>query len=413
MLLSLVFVLLMTMVVPTGVSAQGGPGKGNPPPGQEKPKGGEGDQGNNGAPGNSGEAVKAVGQLAAQGNNPVETRLINMRASRLIGLPIVNRAGKEIGRVADVLVNLRGQRQSGNGQQPANGGPVANGRADYLVARFGDVLGWGGETVPVPLTALRLHVVDGGALGFDDNLVYFPGTEPGDNAVAARKQFFNGNTLVLAGQEQDLKGAPQYDLNQLRNDADPSWDRSLRAYWQGLGTSFPEDKAGDGAAYRVASVQNLDRFGLRELGGNGLGSVADVLLTLGVANPSQVPVAAAEAAVNSGNNGNGNNADDQKRAAAAAPVLAQTLPIVGSRMDYVLVNHGGWWGWGAKTTPLPLSMLIMDRNYDQRSVYTEADGKMLENAPAVDKDPGNELNDGNFFQRVRAYWQDAGFGPFE
>ena len=62
-------------------------------------------------------------------------------------------------------------------------------------------------------------------------------------------------------------------------------------------------------------------------------------------------------------------------------------------------------GLGGEDDAVALSMLIMDRNYDQRSVYTEADGKMLENA-AVDKDPGNELNDGNFFQRVRAYWQD-------
>jgi hypothetical protein len=57
-------------------------------------------------------------------------------------------------------------------------------------------------------------------------------------------------------------------------------------------------------------------------------------------------------------------------------------------------------------------MLMMDRDYDERAMYAEANDNLLEDAPALDGDPASDLNEPNYFSRVHAYWQEAGFGPF-
>ena len=405
-------VLILAIIPLPALAQEGGPGKGNPPPGQAKEKGKEGDGGNNAV-------VQKLGQLAGQDNAQAgESRLVNIPGQRLIGLPIVNMQGKQIGKVDDLLLSFVGQRQSGNPDKPASGGLVAGARIDYVVARFGGTLGLGEETTLVPLSAVRLHLVDAARLGFDDNLLYFQGAEPGDNGLELRKQFFNGNALLLASDQVELRGAPQFDLNRLGDVADPTWDRNLRAYWQGFGPTWPETQVQNGAAYRLVGVRSLDKFALRELGGDALGGIQDVLVTLAVSNPLQSPLPPAAAPEGDAGNTSGdgllnNNSKDQARADAVAQALASALPIVDARVRYALVGHGGWWGLGAKTSPLPVSMLMMDRDYDQRTAYVEANDNLLKDSPAADAKDGNDLNDPNFFNRVHAYWQEAGFGPFE
>jgi hypothetical protein len=420
---------LVLVVLPLGAYAQGGPGKGNPPPGQTKPKGGEGDSGdgaaatNNGQQGNNDQQTNNGQQdnKNLQGNNnqqanngqqgtSEQVRAVNIRGKRFIGLPIINREGKKIGEVSDVLVDMDGQRQSAAADRPASGGPIRSGWANYVLARSGGTLGLGGEVVPVPLTALRLHLVDGQRLGIDNNMLYFDGTAPGDDALKVRRDFYNQNALVLVSDLQDLSQAPQVDLNGFSRMTDPSWDQNLRGYWSGLGAALPQAPALNGAAYRVSSVRTLDQYAVHELGGSGLGWIDDVLLTLGLANPTQAPLAAGTA---SGNPVASATPTDANRANIAASALSAALPIVGAQVNYALVGHGGWWGIGANYTPVPVSLLTMDRDYNQKTVYMEADKSLLDGSPSLDNNQANELNDGNYFQRVRAYWQDAGFGPFD
>lgn len=360
-----------------------------------------------------GAEARPTGQEGQPADQP---RYINIRGERLIGLPIINREGEVIGEVGDVLVNLTGHRQSGDPARPAQGGMIRDARADYVLAQFGGVLGWDRESVPLPFAALRLHLVDAARLGFDDDLVFFEGNEPGEDVLEARRDFFDRNALVLVS-ERELDNVPKFDVESMDDVNGPAWDQNLRAYWQGLGAQWPQGAVENGAAYRVSSVRNFSRFGLRELGGDGLGGIDDVLLTLAVANPALAPIPTL-ALDGPGDENNDDNAADNGRSSGEQTVadvraLAASLPILDARVHYALVNHGGWWGLGARTAPVPFGALMMDRDYDERSMYLEADDDLLDDAPAIDSKDGNELNDENFFTRVRAYWQEAGFGPFE
>jgi sporulation protein YlmC with PRC-barrel domain len=414
--ISIILALLVMVAMPGVATAQGGPGQGNPPPGQVKEKGAEGNnaqgpESNNGQQGQG--APPAATDPQAQ-----EPRFINVRAERLLGLPIIDIDGDVLGEIGDILVNITGQRQSADPKRPARGGLIANGRVDYALVQFGGVLGLGEESVPVPLTALRLHLVDGARLGFDDDLLYFEGTAPGDDEIEARTEFFDRNAMVLMSEQQDLDTVPKFDLDGLSDATNPDWDRNLRAYWQGLGAAMPEVSVGNGAVYRVTGVRELNRFGLRELGGDRLGSVDDVLLTLALANPVQAvvpPLTQQEDMDDKADRDNILESDDrdENRRGGRARALAAALPIVDARAHYALVGHGGWWGWGVRTIPVPFNTLMMDRSYDKRTLYLEADDELVEDAPALDGDEEDELNDENFFTRVRAYWEEAGFGAFE
>jgi hypothetical protein len=422
----LALVLIIT-ALPVAALAQGGPGQGNPPPGQEgnappgqegnAPPGQEGNDGNNDNNGNNGNGgndglEQQLGEIAGQpGAQQDQVRTVNVPAKRLLGLPIVDLDGNTVGRVSDMLVSIAGQRQSGDPARPATGGLVAGARVDYALAQYGGVLGLGGRLAPIPLSALRLHLVDAPRLGLDDNMLYFDGVEPGNDALQARNEFFRGNAFILVSDQQNLDNAPKFDLDGLPGVTDHTWDRNLRAYWQGLGPMWPEAPTQNGAAYRVARVRNLSGFDLRTLGGNAIGNIDDVLLTLAVASPAAAPLPSPGVTVDGADVDGVNNAGTAGTNAHAR-ALSAALPIVDARINYALVSHSGFYGIGGRRTPVPFSMFMMDRNYEARAMYVESDNNLLRDAPSLQANDGRDLNEPNFFNRIHAYWQQAGFGPF-
>jgi sporulation protein YlmC with PRC-barrel domain len=127
------------------------------------------------------EKEAAAARSAAGGKVEVAT---NFRSSELIGMPVRNRAGTDIGKIEDFVVEL-------------NSGDVR-----YAAVSFGGFAGFGNKLFAVPWKAMAFK------FGEDDRFFVFNATE------------------------QELEKAPGFDPNNWPDVADPAWSESIDKHYR-------------------------------------------------------------------------------------------------------------------------------------------------------------------------------------
>lgn len=138
------------------------------------------------------EDKEAVAKPAAGGKVEIAT---NFRSSELMGMPVRNRAGKDVGKIEDFVVEL-------------NSGDVR-----YAAVSFGGFAGFGNKLFAVPWKAMAFK------FGEDD-------------------RFF-----VLDVTEQQLEKAPGFDQNNWPDVADPAWRESIDKHYRVTRTDARTDEA--------------------------------------------------------------------------------------------------------------------------------------------------------------------------
>ncbi len=114
---------------------------------------------------------------------PAVDRGLAFRSSQLVGLPVHNAAGEDLGKIEDLVIDLN------------------TGRIRYAALSFGGFLGVGDKLFAVPWGALRMKTV-------------------GDDA-----------TFVLDVPKERLEKAPGFDNKNWPNMADPNWSREIDEYY--------------------------------------------------------------------------------------------------------------------------------------------------------------------------------------
>jgi sporulation protein YlmC with PRC-barrel domain len=114
---------------------------------------------------------------------PAVERGLAFRSSQLVGMPVHNAAGEDLGKIEDLVIDL------------------STGRVRYATLSFGGFLGVGDKLFAVPWGALRLKTV-------------------GDDT-----------TFVLDVPKERLEAAPGFNKDQWPNFADPNWSREIDLYY--------------------------------------------------------------------------------------------------------------------------------------------------------------------------------------
>lgn len=84
------------------------------------------------------ENITGQNQAGANANRPVQI----LTATSIIGDKVINRAGEDIGKINDIMIN------------------ILEGNIEYLVIEFGGFLGIGEKLFAVPFSAARLNAKD-------------------------------------------------------------------------------------------------------------------------------------------------------------------------------------------------------------------------------------------------------------
>jgi sporulation protein YlmC with PRC-barrel domain len=105
-----------------------------------------------------------------------------IRASTIAGMTVKNAAGKDLGKVEDVVVDM------------------GTGQIRYAAISFGGFLGIGDKLFAVPMRALRLDT--------------------------------EAEQFVLDADKESLKNAPGFDKDHWPNTADPGWRSTVDSYYK-------------------------------------------------------------------------------------------------------------------------------------------------------------------------------------
>jgi sporulation protein YlmC with PRC-barrel domain len=114
---------------------------------------------------------------------PAVDRGLAFRSSQLVGMPVQNAAGEDLGKIEDLVLDLN------------------TGRVRYAALSFGGFLGVGDKLFAVPWGALRMKTV-----GED-------------------------TTFVLDVSKERLEKAPGFSKDQWPNMAEPNWAREIDTYY--------------------------------------------------------------------------------------------------------------------------------------------------------------------------------------
>jgi len=130
------------------------------------------------------EDKEAVAKPAGAGEKGKVVIATNFRSSELIGMPVRNRAGKDVGKIEDFVVEL-------------NSGDVR-----YAAVSFGGFAGFGNKLFAVPWKAMAFK------FGEDERFFVFDVTE------------------------QQLEKTPGFDQNNWPDVADPAWSESIDKHYR-------------------------------------------------------------------------------------------------------------------------------------------------------------------------------------
>src|SRR5262249_12484238 len=128
------------------------------------------------------ERVSATPPERDQPTSSSSQRPVLMRAGQLIGYAVLNSRGEDLGKIEDIMLDIRG-------------GGIA-----YAIMSYGRVLGVGGKTVAVPWDAMR---------------------------VSPRQRSF-----ILDVDKASLEQAPALDLSNPPDEARRWWGEEYRPYYE-------------------------------------------------------------------------------------------------------------------------------------------------------------------------------------
>jgi hypothetical protein len=286
------------------------------------------------------------------------------RASRLLGLPVIGIGNETLGDVEDILVPVAVQSQDA-GSQPTGIDAATMG---YALVGLGGFLGLGEDYIAIPLSQMRLRLVNpladdavaqvGGApYGYPRGFGYYGSpygsTAPGAAGQADPSTFVLRDAFMVNLTQEDFDAAPRLDLGGIDLSA-PDWDANLRGFWQERGAAFREQ--GDGPAVRVSNVGGLFDYDVFDSEGNDIGDVAEFLVHFDLASVD-----------------------------AEGQALGQGAPIESAALRYAVVESGGFLGIGARTTLVPLPVMRIETDEGGVSgFHLPVAGDRLDAAPSFD-----------------------------
>lgn len=258
-----------------------------------------------------------------------------VRVSELLDYDVENLNGEDIGDLNDLIIDM------------------SDGRVLFATMEYGGLLGFGANTYPLPLQALRSAAgitattgITDADLGLDDNVIVFN--------IA----------------EETLENAPGYDadwpdLNASDFEAEfrQFWsDPSLGALTDSLDITGTDGITGtDIVSGSLAKASELIGFNIENADGDNIGEINDLLVDLG-----------------------------------------------SGHVTYAVLSFGGFLGLGDQLVAIPLSRFESapetNENRAVANIVLNVEPETLENAPAFDPDAFPETNTAGWDTDWRQYW---------
>jgi len=276
---------------------------------------------------NTSSATSTMGVLGATGRT--------VRVSELLDYDVENLNGEDIGDLNDLIIDM------------------SDGRVLFATMEYGGLLGFGANTYPLPLQALRSAAgitattgITDADLGLDDNVIVFN--------IA----------------EETLENAPGYDADWPDLNAS-DFEAEFRQFWSdpSLGaltdsldiTGTDTVTVTDVVSGSLAKASELIGFNIENADGDNIGEINDLLVDLG-----------------------------------------------SGHVTYAVLSFGGFLGLGDQLVAIPLRLFESapetNGNRAVANIVLNVEPETLENAPAFDLDAFPETNTTGWDTEWRQYW---------
>jgi len=264
-----------------------------------------------------------------------------VRGSELLDYDIENLNGEDIGDLNDLIIDM------------------SDGRVLFATMEYGGLLGFGANTYPLPLQALRSAAGITGTTSLT-----------GTSGVTGTGLGLDDNVIVFNIAEETLDNAPGYDadwpdLNASDFEAEfrQFWsDPSLGALTDSLDITGTNGITGtDVVSGSLAKASELIGFNIENADGDNIGEINDLLVDLG-----------------------------------------------SGHVTYAVLSFGGFLGLGDQLVAIPLSLFESapetNENRAVANIILNVEPETLENAPAFDLDAFPETNTAGWDTEWRQYW---------
>lgn len=270
-----------------------------------------------------------------------------VRASELLDYDVENLNGEDIGDLNDLIIDM------------------SDGRILFATMEYGGVLGFGANTYPLPLQALRSAAGIAGTTSLTGT-VGVTGTSDITDAGLG----LDDNVIVFNIAEETLENAPGYDADWPDLNAS-DFEAEFRQFWSdpSLGaltdsldiTGTDEITVTDIVSSSLAKASELIGFNIENADGDNIGEINDLLVDLG-----------------------------------------------SGHVTYAVLSFGGFLGLGDQLVAIPLSRFESapetNGNRAVANIVLNVEPETLENAPAFDPDAFPETNTAGWDTEWRQYW---------
>lgn len=270
-----------------------------------------------------------------------------VRASELLDYDVENLNGEDIGDLNDLIIDM------------------SDGRILFATMEYGGLLGFGANTYPLPLQALRSAAGITGTNGLTGTAGV-----TGTSDITDADLGLDDNVIVFNIAEETLENAPGYDADWPDLNAS-DFEAEFRQFWSdpSLGaltdsldiTGTDEITVTDIVSSSLAKASELIGFNIENADGDNIGEINDLLVDLG-----------------------------------------------SGHVTYAVLSFGGFLGLGDQLVAIPLSRFESapetNGNRAVANIVLNVEPETLENAPAFDPDAFPETNTADWDTEWRQYW---------
>lgn len=270
-----------------------------------------------------------------------------VRASELLDYNVENLNGEDIGDLNDLIIDM------------------SDGRILFATMEYGGLLGFGANTYPLPLQALR----SAGGITGTTGLTGAAGVT-GTTDITDADLGLDDNVIVFNIAEETLENAPGYDADWPDLNAS-DFEAEFRQFWSdpslGALTNSLDITGTEGITVTdivtgsLAKASELIGFNIENADGDNIGEINDLLVDLG-----------------------------------------------SGHVTYAVLSFGGFLGLGDQLVAIPLSLFESapeaNGNRAVANIVLNVEPETLENAPAFDLDAFPETNTAGWDTEWRQYW---------
>ncbi len=264
-----------------------------------------------------------------------------VRGSELLDYDVENLNGEDIGDLNDLIIDM------------------SDGRALFATMEYGGLLGFGANTYPLPLQALRSAAGITGTTSLT-----------GTSGITGTGLGLDDNVIVFNIAEETLENAPGYDADWPDLNSE-DFETEFRQFWSDPSLGALADSLDitgtdgitvtDIVSGSLAKASELIGFNIENADGDNIGEINDLLVDLG-----------------------------------------------SGHVTYAILSFGGFLGLGDQLVAIPLSRFESapetNGNRAVANIVLNVEPETLENAPAFDPDAFPETNTAGWDTEWRQYW---------